>query len=72
MNGFNVIGTPGLTHSVPFKKREFPDLESRHYRNTQGFDAAAALVFGQGILAAAAEERSASRSTLAPLAAQTG
>ena len=53
----NVIGYSGLTHSVPFKKREFPNLESRHYRITQGFDAAAALVNNQGIQAAAAEER---------------
>lgn len=57
VNAMNVIGFSGLHHSVAFKKREFPHLSARHYRIAQGFDAAAALVSSQGIVAAAAEER---------------
>ena len=53
----NVLGISGLDNSVPFKKREFPRLSSRHYRIAQGFDSAAALVTSEGIQAAAAEER---------------
>ena len=53
----NIIGISGLNNSVPFKKREFPHLATRHYRIVQGFDAAAALVTKQGIQATAAEER---------------
>lgn len=53
----NVIGISGLDNSVPFKKREFPDLSARQYRIAQGFDSAAALVTSRGIQAAAAEER---------------
>ena len=53
----NVMGISGLDNSVPFKKREFPHLSSRHYRIAQGFDSAAALVTSGGIEAAAAEER---------------
>lgn len=53
----NVLGISGLDNSVPFKKREFPKLSERQYRIAQGFDSAAALVTGNGIQAAAAEER---------------
>ena len=53
----NIIGFSGLTHSVPFKKQHYPHLDPRHYRITQGFDAAAALVNEKTIVAAAAEER---------------
>ena len=53
----NIIGISGLDNSVRFKKREFPNLSSRHYRIAQGFDSAAVLVTAQGIQAAAAEER---------------
>jgi carbamoyltransferase len=53
----NVMGISGLDNSVPFKKREFPHLSSRHHRIAQGFDSAAALVTSDGIQAAAAEER---------------
>jgi carbamoyltransferase len=53
----NVLGISGLDNSVPFKKREFPRLSSRHYRIAQGFDSAAALLTSEGIQAAAAEER---------------
>jgi carbamoyltransferase len=53
----NVIGISGLHNSVPFKKREFPNLSSRQYRMVQGLDAAAALVNRHGVQAVAAEER---------------
>ena len=53
----NIIGISGLTQSVPFKRKHYPNLDPRHYRITQGFDAAAALVNENSIVAAAAEER---------------
>ena len=53
----NIIGISGLSNSVSYKKKRFPDLDRRAYRITQGFDAAAALVKDAGIVAAAAEER---------------
>jgi carbamoyltransferase len=53
----NIIGISGLNDSVNFKKRELPNLSSRNYRIAQGFDSAAALVNGGGVIAAAAEER---------------
>jgi len=53
----NVIGISGLDNSVPFKKKHFPDLDRVYYRIAQGFDAAAALIMDQKIIAAAAEER---------------
>lgn len=52
-----VIGFSGLHDSIPFKKRMFPNLSPREYRIAQGFDSAAALVTGDGVVAAAAEER---------------
>ena len=53
----NIIGISGLNNSVAFKKREFPNLSAREQRIVQGFDAAAALVTGEGVQAVAAEER---------------
>src|SRR2546425_8383967 len=53
----NIIGISGMHHSVSFKKREFPNLSSRHYRIAQGFDSAAVLVKSGEVVAAAAEER---------------
>lgn len=53
----NIIGYSGLHHSVSFKQNQFPNLSPREYRIAQGFDSAAALVTGSGIVAAAAEER---------------
>ena len=52
-----VIGISGLHNSVSFKKKMFPNLSKRQYRIAQGFDSAAALVIGNEIKAAAAEER---------------
>jgi carbamoyltransferase len=56
-NAMNVLGISGLHNSVPFKKRELPNLSPRYYRIAQGADSAAALVTNDGIRAAAAEER---------------
>ena len=53
----NIIGISGLHNSVPFKKKEMPNLSSRQYRIVQGFDSAAALVRENRIEAAVAEER---------------
>src|SRR5207247_10790949 len=53
----NIIGISGMHHSVSIKKREFPNLSSRHYRIAQGFDSAAALVNNGEVVAGAAEER---------------
>jgi carbamoyltransferase len=53
----NIIGLSGLDNSVRFKQREFPHLSSRQLRIAQGFDSAAVLLTGDGIQAAAAEER---------------
>lgn len=53
----NIIGISGVHQNVAFKIREFPGLSRRQYRINQGFDAAAALVNGGKVLAAAAEER---------------
>jgi carbamoyltransferase len=53
----NIIGVSGLEGAVPFKQRHWPGLDPREYRISQGHDAAAALVSGGRIVAAAAEER---------------
>lgn len=53
----NIIGISGVHQNVAFKIREFPGLSRREYRINQGFDSAAALVRGSGVVAAAAEER---------------
>jgi carbamoyltransferase len=53
----NIIGISGLQSSVPFKRRHWPGLDPREYRMSQGHDAAAALVVGGHLVAAAAEER---------------
>ena len=53
----NIVGISGFHNSVAVKRREFPGLSPREYRIAQGFDSAAALVDGRGIVAAAAEER---------------
>lgn len=53
----NIIGISGLSNSVKFKQRAFPNLSKRQYRFAQGADAAAALITNGSIRAAAAEER---------------
>ncbi len=53
----NIIGISGLHNSVPFKKRELPNLSARQYRIAQGFDSAAALVTRDGVQGVASEER---------------
>ncbi len=53
----NVIGISGLEQSVPFKKAQWPGLDAREYRISQGHDSAAALLMDGECVAAAAEER---------------
>jgi len=53
----NVLGISGFENSVPFKRAQWPGLEEREYRISQGHDAAAALVIDGVPVAAAAEER---------------
>ena len=52
-----VLGISGLEGAVPFKRAQFPGLDEREYRMTQGMDAAAALVIDGEVIAAAEEER---------------
>src|SRR5256714_595539 len=53
----NVIGLSGLSNGLSFKKQKLRGLSQREYYVGQGFDAAAALVGQEGIIAAAEEER---------------
>ncbi len=53
----NILGVSGLHRSISFKRKELAELEPRCYRIAQGLDSGAALVTGEGIRAAAAEER---------------
>src|SRR5712692_7629088 len=52
-----ILGISGLENSVPFKKKNWPGLDEREYRMSQGHDSAAALVIDGVVVAAAAEER---------------
>src|SRR6267143_2057041 len=52
-----ILGVGGLANSVSFKRAQWPGLEEREYRISQGHDAAAALVIDGVTVAAAAEER---------------
>ncbi|MBZ5595290.1 MAG: carbamoyltransferase [Acidobacteriia bacterium] len=53
----NILGISGLEKAIRFKKSQWPGLEDREYRISQGHDSAAALVVDGRIVAAAAEER---------------
>ncbi len=53
----NIIGISGLENSMAFKRRQWPGLDEREYRMSQGHDAAAALIADGVLVAAAAEER---------------
>ncbi len=53
----NVLGISGFEQSVPFKKAQWPGLDPREYRISQGHDSAAALLIDGKCVAAAAEER---------------
>ena len=52
-----ILGISGFENAMPFKRRQWPGLEEREYRISQGHDAAAALFVDGAIVAAAAEER---------------
>ena len=53
----NILGISGLEQAMPFKRAQWPGLDEREYRISQGHDAAAALVVDGIPVAAAAEER---------------
>jgi len=53
----NILGISGLENAVPFKKSQWPGLDEREYRISQGHDSAATLVVDGRLVAAAAEER---------------
>jgi carbamoyltransferase len=52
-----ILGISGLENSVPFKQSQWPDLDPREYRISQGHDAAAALLVDGQLIAAAQQER---------------
>jgi carbamoyltransferase len=52
-----VLGISGLARAMDHKRRHMPGLDAREYAIFQGADAAAALVAGGRVVAAAAEER---------------
>jgi len=52
-----ILGLSGLANSLCFKRENWPGLDEREYRISQGYDAAAALIVDGRIVAAAAEER---------------
>ncbi len=53
----NILGISGFENAMPFKRAQWPGLDEREYRISQGHDAAAALIIDGKIAAAAAEER---------------
>lgn len=53
----NILGISGLEFAVPFKRSQWPGLDEREYRISQGHDSAAALIVDGHCVAAAAEER---------------
>jgi carbamoyltransferase len=53
----NFLGISGLELSVPFKQENWPGLDPREYRISQGHDSAAALIVDGKLVAAAEEER---------------
>ena len=52
-----ILGISGVDGTVEFKRRQWPGLEEREYRISQGHDSAAALVIDGEVVAAVAEER---------------
>jgi len=53
----NILGISGFENAMSFKRVQWPGLEEREYRISQGHDAAAALLINGVLVAAAAEER---------------
>ncbi len=56
-----VIGVSGIEGTMAFKRRQWPTLDEREYRISQGHDSAAALVVDGEFVAGVAEERIARR-----------
>lgn len=57
INNVNFLGISGLETSVPFKRKQWPGLDPREYRISQGHDSAAALIVNGNLIAAAEQER---------------
>jgi carbamoyltransferase len=53
----NFLGISGLEASVSWKQKQWPGLDPREYRISQGHDSAAALVVDGKLVAAAEQER---------------
>ncbi len=53
----NILGISGLENAMCFKRSQWPGLEEREYRISQGHDSAAALVVNGVPIAAGEEER---------------
>jgi carbamoyltransferase len=53
----NILGISGLDGAVAFKRAQWPTLQEREYRISQGHSAAAALISDGRIIAAAEQER---------------
>ena len=53
----NILGISGLENAMGFKRSQWPGLEEREYRISQGHDSAAALVVDGVPIAAGEEER---------------
>jgi carbamoyltransferase len=53
----NFLGISGLEASVAFKQENWPGLDPREYRISQGHDSAAALIVDGKLVAAAEQER---------------
>jgi carbamoyltransferase len=51
------IGISGIEGTMDFKRRQWPELDEREYRISQGHDSAAALVIDGEFVAGVAEER---------------
>jgi carbamoyltransferase len=52
-----IIGVSGIEGTMEFKRSNWPELEEREYRISQGHDSAAALVVDGEVVAAVAQER---------------
>jgi carbamoyltransferase len=52
-----ILGISGVEGTIEFKRQQWPGLEEREYRISQGHDSAAALVIDGEVVAAVAEER---------------
>ncbi len=52
-----ILGISGLENAVAFKRAQWPGLDEREYRISQGHDSAAALLIDNEVIAASGQER---------------